>query len=341
MARTIGTLCYACVYALCALAPAMAGNGVDSPYVAQIAPGYVKVFSDEFPLAWGTSVGLNTSKWWTRYIYSGGTLDHLNDEVEVYRESGNHVIDGSTVEPNDHTLHLTTKYAADGSLTSGMIRSKKEFLGGYFEARIRKPPGRGQRPSFWLNSGVRTADGTLRWPPEIDIMDDALNAPDDASCCEHAWMTHSNGAIYDWTSRPQDDSLIYAAPGFNTQWNYMWVTNPDGTVHKLHNEFHTWGLLWEITSYQTQSGRISTYLDGQLIVQRNYNWVYDDFSPAGYAHVLVDLAMGDSWGGTIDASLLPEALEVDYVRVYQDPNHKLSKNGTIGVNLCPADGSQC
>lgn len=356
MAGIIGTLRYAFVEGVAAMmiagllaAPAGAGNGVDSTYLAQIAPGYVKVFADEFPLTWTDSAnvqhtGLNTGKWWTRYVYSGGTLDFLNDEVARFRESGNHVIDSSTVTPTGHTLHLTTKYETDGLLSSGMVRSKREFIGGYFEARIRKPPGRGQRPAFWLNSGckVTTADPCfLSWPPEIDILDDSKNAPDDASCCEHAWMTHTSGAQTEWTNMPQDTSVVYADPNFNTEWNYMWVTNPDGTVHKLDNEFHIWGLLWEITNYQTQTGRISTYLDGKLIVTRKYNWVYDDRTPAGYAHVLVNLAMGGSYGGDIDASLIPQAMDVDYVRVYQDPAHKLSKPSSTGTNLCPTDGSQC
>src|SRR5438105_7247448 len=95
----------------------------DSPHVPA---GYIKVFSDEFNQA-----RLDTSQWWTRYIYSGGTLDFLNDEQERYREDGNHVMTGQS-------LILMAKKTSGIDRTnyvSGMIRSKMTFHYGYFEAR--------------------------------------------------------------------------------------------------------------------------------------------------------------------------------------------------------------
>src|SRR5580704_7712499 len=89
--------------------PAYAGNGIDSPYVPA---GYHKVFGDEFPTA-----NLDTTKWWTRYIYANGTLDYLNDEWPWYRENDNHVI-------MNNRLHLTARLPGDGSIESGMVRSK-------------------------------------------------------------------------------------------------------------------------------------------------------------------------------------------------------------------------
>ena len=153
--------------------PAYAGNGVDSAYVPA---GYQKVFDDEFSTA-----NLDTAKWWTRYIYSNGTLDYLNDELQRYRENHNHVI------MND-TLQLTARLPGDGSIESGMVRSKMTFNGGYFEAKLRVPSGLGSFPAFWLNSDS-APDGSVSWPPEIDIMENVINAPDVNSCCEHPNMT--------------------------------------------------------------------------------------------------------------------------------------------------------
>src|SRR5690606_13250209 len=73
-------------------------TGADSPFVPE---GYEKVFADEM-----NGPRLDTSKWWTRYIYEDGKLDTLNDERQLFREDGNHVMTGET-------LALTAHYDAD------------------------------------------------------------------------------------------------------------------------------------------------------------------------------------------------------------------------------------
>jgi hypothetical protein len=312
-----------------------AGNGVDSPYVPS---GYKLVFSDEF-----RTPDLDTTKWWTRYIYSGGTLDHLNDEAEHYRESNNHVF-------NNWTMRLNAYYLADGTLSSGMVRSKMTFLGGYFEARLKLPRGLGTWAAFWLNSAARTSDGRIAWPPEIDIME-AMHS----ECCEQPWMWHTGGAA---RTPPfyQDNSILATSDSrcvittsttglckddnFDETQSYYYNWNAAGTGPEfLYNDFHILGLLWQVTDYAKQTGLITTYFDGKPIVERHYNWVYDDNTPAGYAHLLLNQAMGGACcGGPIDNLGLPEGMEIDYVRVYQDPTHRVTGVDTVGVDLCPTGG---
>jgi beta-glucanase (GH16 family) len=289
--------------------PAYAGNGVDSAYVPA---GYQKVFDDEFSTA-----NLDTTKWWTRYIYSNGTLDYLNDELQRYRENHNHVI-------VNQTLQLTARLPGDGSIESGMVRSKMTFNGGYFEAKMRVPPGLGTWPAFWLNSDA-APDGSLRWPPEIDIMENVINAPDANSCCEHPNMTHTGGR----NDGPQSNAILLADPNFNADWSFW--TAP----YNFYDEFHIWGLLWDATA-----GTITTYIDGQRIVKRRYYWTYDNNKPAPNAHVLVNLAIGGSWAGLngVDWNAFPQALEVAYVRVYQPPNRRETGASSIGQDLCPTGG---
>jgi hypothetical protein len=365
MAQAIGTPRCAFVYALALAAvvigaPAQAGWPDNyHPYKDQIAPSYVPVWSDEFPITWVDSTnhqhsGLNTDKWWTRYIYNNGTLDYLNNETERYRENKNHVINHSTVQPvllNQYaTMHLTAKLGADGTtLESGMLRSKRTFIGGYFEAMMRLPPGLGVWPAFWLNSAARS-DGALRWPPEFDIMEHIRR--------EGANVWGSGGACRTSPPYPQDCSFIRGTDsrciipvseqagdgncyvvGFDPTWSRQWMNYDANNIEPLNREFHTWSLLWVVTNYATQHGYTITYFDGRPIVETNYNWVYDDGTPAGYAHILLNLAMGDPCcGGTIDWSSLPEGLEINYVRVYQDPAHKVMGTDTVGVLFCPAGG---
>src|SRR5262245_24369295 len=66
------------------LAPTRVGNSVAYADDSALVPaGYTKIFSDD---------RLDTTKWWTRLLHQGGTLDHYNDEAQRYRENGNHPV---------------------------------------------------------------------------------------------------------------------------------------------------------------------------------------------------------------------------------------------------------
>ncbi len=59
------------------------------------------------------------------------------------------------------------------------------------------------------------------------------------------------------------------------------------------------------------------------ISKRGSEWVHDNGSDGGVAHILLNLATGGpSWAGRhgIDDSAFPQALEIDYVRVYCRPD---------------------
>src|SRR5581483_3301600 len=164
---------------------------------SSVPSGYVEVFGDEFD-----EKQLDTSKWWTRYIHNGGMLDFLNDEQQRYRESGNHVMTG-------HSLILMAKRTGPGRYESGMIRSKRTFKYGYFEARAKVPRGRGVWPAFWLASGRRAGDGKIGWPPEIDIAELVNNGAEDTTAMLHV-SAKSNGA--------QGLQVLYTDPAFDGRW---------------------------------------------------------------------------------------------------------------------------
>jgi beta-glucanase (GH16 family) len=283
----------------------------ESPYVPA---GYTKVFADEF-----NEARLDTSRWWTRYIYDGGTLDFLNDEAQRYRETGNHVMTG-------HSLILMARKVAGPngkvSYQSGMLRSKTTFKYGYFEVRMKVPGGIGVRPAFWLNPAARTTDGKIGWPPEIDIAELANNGVEDTMRMLHVGLI-SHG--------PQQAIAQYADPGFSTRWDY-WLAPAS-----LADGFHTFAALWD------RDDTVSFFVDGRRIYEAGYKWVYDDGTAAGYADVILDLAIGGAkWAGRhgIDAAAFPQGLEVAYVRVYQKSGDELIGRDAIGKNLCPAHG-QC
>jgi len=273
---------------LLAAAVALATTAVSLPAKPANASGWVITFEDDFS---GSS--LDKSKWYTRYIYDNGKMDHFNDEKQRFREKDNHVF-------KDGVLNLVAqKPTAKGYYPSGMIRSRQTFRYGYFEARIKMPKGRGMWPAFWLNSDY-DKNGKLSWPPEIDIMEYAPNGT-----TEKPDMVHSNVAV----SKPnkQGGEYLYQDPGYDKKFHYY------KAPEDMTNDWHVYGLLWE------PDDTVTVFLDGKKLWSRTYRWVYKDGNEAGPAHILVNLAVGGKWAGAggIDNSAFPASLQVDYVRVCQ------------------------
>ena len=291
----------------------------DSSFVPK---DYVEVFGDEF-----NEPALDLSKWWTRYIYNNGMQDSLNDEKERYRENGNHVMTGAT-------LKLVAKNVRDNdprgaNYESGMIRSKVTMKYGYFEARIRVPGGVGVWPAFWLNSDA-AADGSLAWPPEVDIFEFVNNGKDDRPNMIHM------GAIIRAPQKgpharppgtnPWGGDLLYADPK-------LAGTRGGGGEYiapfNFPDAFHIFALLWDTDD------TLTWFIDGKPIMKRRYKWVYPEGKDAPYAHVLLNLSIGGNWAGRygIDDTAFPQAIEIDYVRVYQKKGNEKTGKSQLGHDL--------
>jgi len=251
------------------------------------AGGFSTVFRDEFN---GTE--LDPGEWATRYIYADGTMDHLNDEQQRFTDSDSeHVV-------KDGALSLVAKALGGGRYASGMIRSRRTFYYGYYEARVMLPTAVGVWPAFWLNSDY-DADGRLEWPPEIDVFEYVINGT-----TEHSDMIHSGVVIGDQNKR--GGQWLFRDPAFNQSWTYYKAPQP------LNRAWQVVGLLWK-------PGSVSFFLNGRKLYTRAYQWMYDDEMQAGPAHLLFDLAVGGGWAGLngVDDPKFPQAFKIDYVRVCQ------------------------
>ena len=220
----------------------------------------------------------------TRYVYAGGSLDHLNDEWSRYRDRDNHVFTAGGLS----LVARAPAGAAPGAVESGMLRSRWSGQYGVFEIRMRVPAGRGMWPAFWLNPEDQ------RWPPEIDVVEIVNNGRDTTRQSFHFLHPDSPPAADGGAACRLDDHQVFR-PGID-----------------YAQGFHVFAVEWT-------RQRVRHFVDGQLIADRPFRWRHDDGSDGGPAHLLVNLAVGGHWPGPPAGgeAALPARLDIDYLRVWQ------------------------
>lgn len=170
--------------------------------------------------------------------------------------------------------------------SSAKIKSqgKADFRYGRFEARMRLPQGQGVWPAFWM---LPTESVYGIWPRsgEMDIVEMIGKKTGQAVGTVHTGMPYDyNSGYYDL---------------------------PPGQV--FADTFHVFAMEWEPDS-------ITWFVDGiqyhQLTPADIGPWApfQEDF------YLILNLALGGNWPGDVDPSVLPQTLEVDYVRVYNRPD---------------------
>ncbi|WP_282049165.1 family 16 glycosylhydrolase [Maribacter aquivivus] len=167
-----------------------------------------------------------------------------------------------------------------GGITSGRIKSENlyEFTYGRVEIRAKLPSAGGSWPALWALGANFDEVG---WPTagEIDIM-------------EH--VGNNNNTI--------SSALHY--PG-NSAGNAVVGSTP---VENATSEFHKYTVEWTPDS-------IKFVVDDQLVHNSFVNNATTPFNADFF--LIMNVAMGGTLGGTIDAEFIEDTMEVDYVRVYQ------------------------
>lgn len=178
-------------------------------------------------------------------------------------------------------LKITAKREmfAGSEFTSARIRTqdKFDFKFGRVEVRAKLPTGGGTWPAIWM-LGADLA--TNPWPGagEIDIMEHVGNQQDRIFSTLH-FPGNSGG-----------DGI-----GSST------------VVNGVSDEFHIYGVEWSETD-------IRFSVDGTVF----YVFPNDPSFPFDKEFFLImNVAMGGNFGGTIDPNFTESTLEVDYIRVFQ------------------------
>lgn len=185
------------------------------------------------------------------------------------------------VKVENGNLVITAKKENYGGMgyTSGRIKTKGKasWKYGKIEARMKIPTGQGIWPAFWMLGDNIDSVG---WPKcgEIDVMEHVNNES----------VTH--GTIH-WD--------------YN---GYQYYGLQSGNLD--FSQYHTYTVEWDSTS-------IKWYVDGTQYCEANIT-INDTNEFHNKFFILLNLAVGGNWPGSPNSSTsFPQAMYVDYVRVYQ------------------------
>lgn len=239
--------------------------------------------SSEWELVWSDEFNgdeLDLEKW----KYETGDHGWGNEEWQNYTA-------GENVELGDGTLKIIAKKIGEGQrvgdYTSARLNSKFSFTYGRVEVRAKMPElkGNGLWPAIWM---LGENIGTVGWPlcGELDIIEYVSLRPDQVS-----------SAIHTQSGQPEIESGAI-------------------DLETAEEEFHIYGIEWT-------EAQIKFYIDDPTNVTLTYdrpqNFDENDWPFDKLQYVLLNLAVGGTWGGNegVDDSIFPTQMEIDYVRIYQ------------------------
>ena len=247
---------------------------------APALPGWQLVWADEFD---GSSI--DSGKWEFEVNAWGGG----NNELQYYTDR----VENAFVR--DGCLSIVAKKEAytgsEGSrdYTSARLRSKDrgDWKYGRMEIRAKLPVGQGVWPAIWMLP-TDNVYGTWAASGEIDIMEYLGQKPNE----------------------------VFGTLHYGAKWPKNVHTGKSFTLRKgtFHEDFHVFAIEWE-------EGEIRWYVDGEHYqTQTKWHTEEADF-PAPFDqrfHFVLNVAVGGNLPGSPDeTTVFPQAMLVDYVRVYQ------------------------
>lgn len=265
----------------------LAGCGDDDGNEPEGTGEYELVWADEFDV----DGAVNSDNWFHQTQLPNG-VSWFNGELQHYTDR----TDNSYV--SNGTLKIVAKresYTDQGQtkeFTSARLNSKYAFTYGRVDVRAKLPVGNGTWPAIWTlgrdineNGGYWNDQyGTTNWPTigEIDIMEHWGNDPNVIHGSIH---TDSSSGATENTGK----------------------TN----ASNVSTEFHVYSIIWDREEIRFLLDERAYYIY-RPANQNNSTWPFD--SPQ---YILLNIAMGGT-GGTIDAFFTESAMEIDYVRVYEE-----------------------
>jgi len=179
--------------------------------------------------------------------------------------------------------HAPVEYTAASLIT----KNKASWQSGRIEVRAKLPHGKGVWPAIWMLGTNITQVG---WPRcgEIDIMEFVGKEPRGIHGTVHYAIDgkhQSDGGKLE-TDRPWEDYHIYALEWTPERMDFYFD----------HQKYHS------VPVAKANQGAANPFRAPQ--------------------YLLLNFALGGSWGGPVDDAMLPQQFLIDYVRVYQSTDNK-------------------
>ena len=260
-------------------------NGIEVAFLRHSTAARRLVWSDEFNGVQNSSVDSRRWRHETGGAWGEGELQSYTPrKANSHQDGRGRLMIVARAERFRGMDSITRDY------TSARISTKDSysFRYGLFEARLQLPVGRGVWPAFWA---LGTDIDRVGWPRcgEIDVMEHLGQEPTTASGTIHGPRDHG-GANADY--KP-GRSVVHTTP--------------------LARAFHTYGVQWLPGSIQFSFDGRPYWSITAADLPAGSRWVFDH-----RFFLVLNIAIGGEWAGRPDASTtFPQALLVDYVRVYQ------------------------
>jgi beta-glucanase (GH16 family) len=240
-----------------------------------------------YTLAWSDEFdvdGLPDAARWD-YDTDRNPLGWYNNEAQYYARdrAANAVVSGGRLHIAARLEALSTAADWGGQrYTSARLvtRGKASWTGGFFEIRARLPCGRGTWPAIWT-----LGTGGV-WPDdgELDLMEQVGSNPSRVFGTVHTLASGGTG------------------------------TGAAVQLADACTAFHNYQMTWTSTDIRMAVDGAEYYRYPNP-VQGRTTWPFD--RPQ---YLLLNIAIGGTLGGTIDDSIFPVTMDIEYVRVYQ-PAH--------------------
>lgn len=181
-------------------------------------------------------------------------------------------------------LVITAKKESVGGeqYTSSRMTTQGKFSQTYgrIEARIKLPLGQGLWPAFWM---LGNNISSVSWPQcgELDIM-------------EHINTTNT----------------IYGTMHWNVGGHVSYGSNIESTPADYHIYAIEWDqneMRWYVDDHLYQTGNIKNNINSTAAFHLPF-------------FIILNMAVGGDWPGSVNESILPGSMYVDYVRVYKQTN---------------------
>ena len=216
----------------------------------------------------------------TKWTYELGGGGWGNNELQAYTNSTDNVYQSG----GNLVIQARRQQSGNNAYTSGRLitKGKQSFQYGRLDVRAKVPKGKGVWPAIWmLGSDIDQNN----WPVcgEIDIMELRGSRPTELL------------------------STMHFGNGFNDH-RYKGTTKT--VANPLSDDFHTYSVV-------RSKDLLRFYVDGA----QYYTFTPSDASPFPFNNpffVILNVAIGGNFDGDPDAStVLPQQMQVDYVRFYQ------------------------